>query len=63
METLKEIWESQGLTPTQVAAQAGISPSTLYKIARKEKVASRNLVRVLQVLGISRQQYENLRAE
>ena len=61
--TLIELWERKGLSPTAVAAQAGISPTTLYKMARKEHVARRTIVRVCEVLGISRQDYEALDAE
>jgi len=61
--TLRELWESRGLSPTRVAAQAGISTPTLYKMNRKEHVAARTIVSVCKALGITRQDYEALDAE
>jgi DNA-binding Xre family transcriptional regulator len=58
--TLKDVWEQKGLSPTQVAAQAGISTPTLYKMLHKEKVASRTIADVCRVLGITRKEYDKL---
>lgn len=62
LNTLKDVWEQKMMSPTQVAGLANISVATLYKINRKERVNARNLASVLQVLGLSRQQYEALAA-
>lgn len=58
--TLKDVWESKGLSPTQVAAQANISITTLYKMNRKEHVASRTIAAVCKALSITRDEYERL---
>lgn len=61
--TLREVWERRGLSPTEVAGQAGISTPTLYKMNRRERVNPRNIIKVCEVLGITRQQYEALEAD
>ena len=61
--TLKETWELLQLTPTQVAAQAGISVPTLYKMNRKERVSSRIVARVCEVLCISVEEYKNMQED
>jgi DNA-binding Xre family transcriptional regulator len=61
--TLRELWESKGLSPTQVAAQAGISTPTLYRMNQKEHVTAKTIVGVCKALGISRQDYEALDAD
>ncbi len=63
METLRDVWERKGLSPTWVAAQASISTTTLYKMNRKEHVAERTVARVCEVLNISQQQYDALIAD
>jgi DNA-binding Xre family transcriptional regulator len=60
MTTLRDLWKQQRLTSTEVAASAGISVPTLYKMNRKEQVTERNILAVCQVLGISRDEYEAL---
>lgn len=50
------------MTPTEVAGQAGISLPTLYKMNRKENVHRNNIDAVCRVLGITRQQYNQLEA-
>lgn len=60
--TLKELWERRDMTPTEVAGQAGISLPTLYKMNRKENVHRNNIDAVCRVLGITRQQYNQLEA-
>jgi len=61
--TLKELWEQQGYTPTQLAGQSGISVPTLYKMNRKDRVAPRTIDDVCRVLDITRQDYQNLEAD
>ncbi len=61
--TLREIWENKGYSPTQVAAAANISVTTLYKVNRKEQVSNRTLIDVCKALGVSRQQYDQLEAD
>jgi DNA-binding Xre family transcriptional regulator len=61
--TLKQVWEEKGLSPTEVAGRAGISTTTLYKMNRKERVNSRNIANVCNVLSITRQQYDELEAD
>lgn len=58
--TLRELWEQRGLSPTQVAGQANISTTTLYKMNRKEPVARRTVASVCNVLNISREEYQTL---
>lgn len=62
MTTLKDIWESKKLSHTQAAGLADISVGTLYKINRKESVKKRTLLKVLDALKISEQEYEQLEA-
>jgi len=61
--TLRDIWESRGLSPTQVAGLANISATTLYKMNRKEHVSSRTIVDVCKVLGINKEKYESLQSD
>lgn len=61
--TLRELWEDRGFSPTQVAAQAGITTTTLYKMNRKESVSSRTIASVCHVLNITRDQYRELTEE
>lgn len=59
--TLKDVWESKGLSSTQVAGQAGITVSTLLKLHRKDKsVRANNLHSVLRVLELSLDEYNRL---
>jgi len=60
--TLKALWESKGLSPTQVAGITNISITTLYKMNRKEKVSSRTIADTCRVLDITRQEYDALEA-
>lgn len=61
--TLREVWELRGLSPTQLAAQANISTTTLYKMNKGEKVSNRSIIAVCQALGITRDQYDILDPE
>lgn len=61
--TLRELWEGQKLSPTQLAAMAGISVTTLYAMNRKERVARRTIVAVCSELGITPQEYQKLEAD
>jgi DNA-binding Xre family transcriptional regulator len=61
--TLKELWQSKRLTPTQVAAQAGITTVTLYRMNRRKRVSLKSKVDVCKVLDITMDVYENLEAE
>ncbi len=64
MATLRDIWIAKGMNSTQVAAAAGCSIPTLYKLNRKggeeEGVALGIVRRVCGVLGLSLDQYERL---
>ncbi len=60
MTTLKDLWENRGISPTQLAAQAGITTPTLYKMNKKERVAAASIVSVCKALGITRKQYDEL---
>ena len=63
METLKDVWESQGLSGAEVARQANISYPTLLRVARKDRsVSVPVLVRVCHVLQISVDYYQSLEA-
>jgi DNA-binding Xre family transcriptional regulator len=61
--TLRELWDSKGMSPTEVAGAAGISTPTLYKMNRKERVHKNNVRAVCQVLGISEKEYNQLEPE
>lgn len=62
--TLKEVWESKGFNPTQLAAQANISTQTLYRMNRKDAtVRTQNIVRVCTILDITPEYYKSLVAE
>lgn len=63
MTTLKELWESKRLSPTQVAAAAGISIATLYKLNHKQRVSNRVTVSICEALGITKEQLEGLQAD
>lgn len=52
-ETLRQVWESQGLTLTQTARTANISDTTLAKLNRGELVSNVTKLRVCSALGIS----------
>ena len=60
MTTLRDIWIDLGYSSTEVAALAKISPPTLYKMNRKEKVADATIVAVCRVLSITRAEYDAL---
>ncbi len=66
MATLRDIWIAKGMNSTQVAAAAGCSIPTLYKLNRKggeeDGVAIGIVRRVCNVLGLSLDQYERLDA-
>ncbi len=66
MATLRDTWISRGMNSTQVAAAAGCSIPTLYKLNRKggeeDGVAIGIVRRVCSVLGLSLDQYERLDA-
>lgn len=61
MPTLRDVWTRKGLNSTQVAAQAGITTATLYRMNRKEEDVLFNKVQaVCKVLGISLDEYAQL---
>lgn len=64
MATLRDIWLAKGMRSVEVAARAGCSPATLYKLNRKEddNVALGIIKNVCNVLGISLSEYEALDA-
>lgn len=63
MTTLKDIWQRQELKPEEVAARAGVSIGTVYKVNRKDpKVRGDNLAKVLRALSISHEEFEQLEA-
>lgn len=59
--TLKELWEDKGFSPTQLAAQAGISTQTLYRMNKKDtSVSGKTIASVCRVLEITRKEYDQL---
>ena len=66
MHTLRDVWHSKGFRSEQVAAAAGCSIGTLYKLNRKgaegEGVAFGIVKRVCAVVGISLDEYNALDA-
>lgn len=61
MTTLRDLWESKGLSPTELAARAGISQMTLYRMNRRDSnILARNIAKVCQQLGITREEYDRL---
>jgi len=60
MATLKEVWESKGLTIEEVAAKADVSTQTVYRINRGQHVLFKSLRRVCQAIGITVEEYKAL---
>jgi DNA-binding Xre family transcriptional regulator len=59
--TLRGLWESKGLSPTEVAARAGISVNTLYRMNRRDPtVSGKNVAKVCSALDIDRSTYDKL---
>lgn len=58
--TLQDLWEQKGFSPTQLAAQAGITVNTLYRMNRKESVRGTTIASVCRVLEITRKEYDKL---
>ena len=52
-ETLRQIWESQGLTLAAAARKANVSDTTLSKMNRGETVSIPVQARVCNALGIT----------
>jgi DNA-binding Xre family transcriptional regulator len=61
MPTLRDVWQSKSMNSTQVAAAAGITTATLYRMNRKEEDVLFNKVQaVCKVLGMSLDEYAAL---
>ena len=58
--TIRQIRESQGLTPTQLAAKANVSAQTVYRIERGDPVGRVYIARVCNALGVKMDEVEGL---
>jgi len=61
--SLREIWEAKELTATELAAQCNVSVGTIYAANRKARIKGQTVAAICRVLGISKAEYDQLRAE
>jgi DNA-binding XRE family transcriptional regulator len=54
-ETLRQIWESQGLSQTAAARKADVSANTIAAMNKGETVSSLTIAKVCKALGITQE--------
>lgn len=60
--TLRDLWAEKDWSSQDMADKTGLSRETLFKMNRKDGGGPRSIFRVCRVLGISREQYHQLKA-
>jgi transcriptional regulator with XRE-family HTH domain len=61
MPTIRQLREDAGLTTTELAAKAGVSVQTLYRIERGEPVSRMYVARVCKALNVAPDMVQGLK--